>query len=238
MKATSLVPRAPTILAILLLVLLASRPAVSHGEGGVPAQLDTMYEHALAHNATMVSEHVGLAADHVVMSDALSGLAADHDAQDAAHAGLEAQLGALADRLDYLDVAAEAGTAAVGGLPPRPPNEALVLLRVTFAGDGVDGLDASAFDIRTRIAPAGECSLEIDDVDAMGDGDYVVAVTPVDEPTACDWAAGDYVSSVVVTSPAGRLGSTLARVTVVASPGSQTGSMSAAQSSTSLLRVP
>jgi hypothetical protein len=69
--------------------------------------------------------------------------------------------------------------------------------------------------ISTRLVPAGECGLEIYEVSSFGgpDGDYFLAVTPIDSFESCDWAAGAYISSLEVSS-GGMKGSTLVEIDV------------------------
>jgi hypothetical protein len=124
----------------------------------------------------------------------------------------------IEDKLDVLDVEA-IGTEAFAdpGEDPVadiPVNNALILVRVTWKGEGISGLTAADFTIATRLVPAGECALEIDEVYTFGspNGDYGLAVTPIDTE-GCDWAAGSYISSLEVSS-GGMKGSTLVEVLV------------------------
>lgn len=238
--AMPLDPRVTLLVSVLaVLVLGASQPAASHGEGGIPAQLDLMRHEAIQHEQATVLAHDGLALDH-------DGLAVDHDVQDVAHAqtaarllaietrliqvesrlaSVEARLSALEARLAFLDVSAETAAGAVEGTTV----EALSLVRVTHAGEDLSGLAIEDFAIATRIVPAGECSLEIDAIEAFANGDYVLHLTPVDTAASCDWGAGDYVASLTVTGSLGE-GSVLVRVSVPS--GAQSEAQTALQSST------
>lgn len=122
------------------------------------------------------------------------------------------------DKLDVLDVQA-IGTEAFadpeeGPEAEIPGNNALILVRVTLHGEGVSGLTESDFTIATRLVPPGECGLEIDELSSFGspNGDYALAVTPVDSE-GCDWEAGSYISSIEVSS-GGMTGSTLVELVI------------------------
>lgn len=259
-----LMPRLAIVGLVGALVILAAQPAASHGEGGIPAQLDLMRTEAKTHDAVTATAHNGLAVDHDGQDAALSGLAVDHDVQDAAHAGLgadhdvqdgahaalgddhdlqdiahaslatdvddlQARVARLQEILSALDVAVESSPGAAGaGLAPQPPNEAFLLVRVSFAGAGVSGIPESGFTLATRIVPAGECALEIDTFTDFGGGDYGLGVTPVDSSASCDWEAGDYLSSVLVQS-GGSSGSALSRLSI---PGAETSTGSSAGTGT------
>jgi hypothetical protein len=132
--------------------------------------------------------------------------------------GIEDTVNEINDKLDVLSVEA-IGTEAFadpeeGPEAEIPGNNALILVRVTYLGEGVSGLTADDFTIATRLVPAGECGLEIDELSTFGspDGDYALAVTPIDTE-GCDWAAGSYISSLEVSS-GGMKGSTLVEVVV------------------------
>jgi hypothetical protein len=132
---------------------------------------------------------------------------------------VSAKVDDIEDKLDVLDVQAigEEAFADPGEGPEvdTAVNNALILVRVTFKGEGVSGLTAADFTIATRLVPAGECALEIDGVSTFGspDGDYALTVTPIDSFASCDWAAGSYISSLEVSS-GGMTGSTLVEVDV------------------------
>ncbi len=132
---------------------------------------------------------------------------------------IENKVDSIEDKLDVLDVKAIGEEAFAdpgeGPVADIPVNNALILVRVTFKGEGVSGLTAADFTIATRLVPAGECALEIDELSTFGppDGDYALAVTPIDSFASCDWAAGSYVSTIEVSS-GGMTGSTLVEVVV------------------------
>jgi len=133
---------------------------------------------------------------------------------------VESKVDDIEDKLDVLSVEA-IGTEAFadpGEGPVQVPavNDALILVRVTFKGEGVSGLVAANFDIATRIVPPGECELEIDDLAIFGThyaGDYAFRVTPIDTFAGCNWAAGTYISSIEV-SALGMKGSTLVSLVI------------------------
>jgi hypothetical protein len=152
--------------------------------------------HALSENQTQIATQFGVQVDHI--NDTVND---------------------IEDKLDVLDVKA-IGTEAFadpGEGPEIDPavNNALILVRVTFKGEGVSGLTAGDFTIATRLVPAGECALEIDELSTFGspDGDYALSVTPIDSFESCDWEAGSYISSLEVSS-GGMTGSTLVEVVV------------------------
>ena len=132
---------------------------------------------------------------------------------------IEEKIDEIEDKLDVLQVEA-IGIEAFADPGEGPGqveavNDALILVRVTWKGAGVSGLAAADFTIATRLVPAGECALEIDELSFFGppEGDYALRVTPIDTFASCDWAAGSYVSSLEV-SALGMTGSTLVEIVV------------------------
>lgn len=150
------------------------------------------------------------------LSDAQTQIAVEFGAQVD---DIQATVNDIEDKLDVLKVDA-IGTEAFadpgeGPVADIPVNNALILVRVTWKGEGISGLTATDFTIATRLVPAGECALQIDELSTFGapNGDYALAVTPIDSFASCDWAAGSYISSIEVSS-GGMKGSTLVEVVV------------------------
>jgi hypothetical protein len=224
-------PSIPTIVVVALLLLFAAQPAASHGEGGIPAQLDHMELEGHAHDALMTVHHGVQDRHHDNLSADHDGLAADHDA-------IDARLVSIQQRLDLIDVEAQGTHGAVfAGF--ESTSRALILVRVTDAGDGVGILDGDDFALATRVLPLGGCALVIDGVTSYGQGDYVLEVSPRDD-TGCEWRVGDYLSSVVVTWGT-KGGSALATVSVPSAPETseqQADAAASTASSTVLATIP
>lgn len=173
-------------------------PAAVAGDGGVQAKLDEIKELIIGLAARMQS---------------------DHGAQDTQLVAIGDEVVNIEDKLDVLQVDAigNEANADPGEDSADPFNNANILIRVSFKGEGIADLTEANVQLTTRLVPPGTCALEVDEFNFFGPpaGDYALSVTPVDHPTGspeqttvCDWAAGEYGSSIVVTWN-GMSGSTL-----------------------------
>lgn len=160
------------LLVLATFVVMAAAPsAMSHAEGGIPKQLDTMAADALTHDATVGTAHGGLAGDHVDLGLEHVGLAGEHLAQVAQHASLAGEHTTQAVQHTAL-------SSDVAGLATEHAAQSATLdsisAQVSAMSATLSGVAADVEDILD--------SVEVFDVEAVASAGGVVAGDPGEAP--------------------------------------------------------